>query len=78
MQGWPVEVGQRQIFEILNPSQIDIQLTASYLMIPRKSLSMVIGLGSNILEKGTTCDYCSMKETCRYQDHYHQLIPKRG
>lgn len=71
MQGWPVEIGQPQIFNILDPSQIGIQLTKSHLMIPRKSLSMVIGLSTEITEKGTTCDYCSMKETCRYQDHYH-------
>jgi hypothetical protein len=39
-------------------------------MIPRKSLSMVVGLGSDMERSGRACDYCSMQETCRYQDHY--------
>ncbi len=70
MTGWPIEKGQPEIFSLLDAEEIGITLTSSYLMLPRKSLSMVIGLGENIRTKGTPCDYCSMKETCRYQDHY--------
>lgn len=70
MTGWPVEKGQPAIFSLLNAEEIGVTLTPSYLMLPRKSLSMVIGVGENIHAEGTTCDYCSMKETCRYQEHY--------
>jgi hypothetical protein len=74
MTGWPVEKGQPEIFSLLDAEEIDITLTPSYLMLPRKSLSMVIGIGENIHTEGTACDYCSMKDTCRYQDHYaHSL-----
>ena len=76
MMGWPVDQGQTQIFSLLDAEQIDVRLTTSYLMLPRKSLTFAIGIGVNILDEGTSCDYCNMKETCRYQDHYKVLTSK--
>ena len=70
MVGWPVDVGQPEIFEILQPAQVGVRLTEYGLMVPRKSLSMVLGLGEVMKTGGRTCDYCAMRETCRYQDHY--------
>ncbi len=69
MEGWPVEAGQPVLFDILDPQQIGVHLTASCLMLPRKSLTLLIGLGEDLQRTGTTCDYCTMKTTCRYQDH---------
>jgi hypothetical protein len=70
MVGWPVDKGQPEIFEILEPSRINVHLTEYGLMMPRKSLTMVLGLGQTMKTEGRTCDYCAMRETCRYQDHY--------
>jgi len=70
MVGWPVDEGQPQIFTLLDAVEIGVELTPSYLMLPRKSLSFAIGIGSNVLVEGTTCDYCTMKDTCQYQNHY--------
>ena len=70
MVGWPVEQGQPQIFDILDGSEIGVRLTESMMMVPRKSLTFVLGIGRELLAGGRTCDYCSLKETCRYQDHY--------
>jgi hypothetical protein len=70
MEGWPVDQGQDEIFSLIDSKAVGVTLTPSHLMLPRKSLSMVIGVGEDILTQGTTCDYCSMKDTCRYQDHY--------
>jgi len=70
MVGWPVDVGQPEIFKILEPEQIDVHLSEYGLMKPRKSLTMVLGFGPTMQTDGRTCDYCAMKETCRYQDHY--------
>ncbi len=70
MLGWPVEQGQRQIFEILDPFKIGVQLTSSMVMIPKKSLTFVLGMGIEMAESVRACDFCSLKETCRYQDHY--------
>lgn len=68
MIGWSVEEGQTQIFHLLNAEKIGVSLSASLMMIPRKSLSMAIGIGKEINNTDSTCDYCTMKDTCRYKD----------
>jgi hypothetical protein len=70
MVGWSVEEGQPEIFEILEPAQINVNLTKHSLMLPRKSLTMVLGFGISMKTGGRSCDFCAMRETCRYQDHY--------
>lgn len=70
MVGWPVDKGQPEIFNILVPAQIDVHLTEYGLMLPRKSLTMLLGFGQTMKTDGRTCDYCAMRATCRYQDHY--------
>lgn len=70
MLGWPVEIGQQEIFAQIDPRAIDVSLTGSMMMIPKKSLTFVLGMGKSIMVQGTSCDYCSLRETCRYQDHY--------
>jgi len=70
MIGWPVDVGQPEIFAILEPEQINVSLNKFGMMRPRKSLTMVLGFGTTMQTAGRTCDYCVMRETCRYQDHY--------
>lgn len=70
MMGWPLEVGQKEIFAVLDTDGIGLKLTSHGVMIPRKSLSMVVGLGPEVMKGARACDYCDMHETCRYQDHY--------
>jgi len=70
MIGWGVEDGQPLIFGLLDPAEIGVKLTPSFMMTPRKSLSMIMGIGPGINSGERICDYCAMRETCRYQDHY--------
>jgi hypothetical protein len=70
MVGWPLEQGQPEIFALVDAAAAGVTLTSGYAMLPRKSLSMVVGLGPQPFSAGRTCDYCQMRETCRYQDHY--------
>jgi hypothetical protein len=70
MIGWSVDAGQPVIFDIMELEEIEIELTPQLIMIPRKSLSMLIGVGRALGKQGSTCDYCAMRETCRYQDNY--------
>jgi hypothetical protein len=70
MVGWPIEAGQRQIFSLLNPALIGVRLTESGMMVPRMSISQLLGFGEEMTLQGRTCDYCNLKDTCRYQDHY--------
>ncbi len=71
MIGWPLEEGQAQIFGLLDASEIGVTLRPGSLMQPLKSLSLVIGLGRELDAAGQSCDFCSMRETCRYKDHAH-------
>jgi hypothetical protein len=71
MIGWPLEEGQAQIFGLLDASEIGVTLGPGSIMQPLKSLSLVIGLGRDLDRTGQSCDFCSMRETCRYKDHYH-------
>lgn len=64
---WPVEDGQPQIFGLLESENLSVNLTSSMVMIPSKSLSMLVGMGVNIAAKGVTCDYCAMQGTCKYR-----------
>ena len=73
MLGWDVGRGQPEIFSILESAQIGVHLSDQAIMTPRKSLSMVIGFGTEMTLAGKTCDYCAMKETCRYKDHYEEV-----
>lgn len=67
MIGWPVEEGQRVIFDILQPDPKIVRINPSFQMIPKKTTSMVIGLGTNFNDNNKPCDYCAMKATCRYK-----------
>lgn len=71
MIDWSVAEGQPQIFKLLADESIPVELSSSYIMVPRKSLTLVIGAGPDLEFAGRTCDYCSLRDVCRYQDHYH-------
>jgi hypothetical protein len=62
---WPVDIGQPQIFSLLDNSQTGILLTEGSMMIPKKSISFLIGLGLK-MEQADLCSLCSMRERCRY------------
>ncbi len=69
MIGWPVDVGQPQIFSNLDAEAIGVTLNESAQMIPRKSTSLVLGFAPTPFEAGTPCDFCALRNTCRYQHH---------
>lgn len=73
MIGWDVEIGQHQIFDLLDSAQIGVRLDRGGYMLPLKSLSLILGLGPDLTDQGSTCDYCSMKNICRYQNHYASI-----
>lgn len=70
MVGWPVEVGQPQIFSLLDCERIQVTLTDAWMMVPNKSLSMVLGIGKEVTVSGSTCEFCNLKGVCNYQNHY--------
>ncbi len=70
MLGWPLAEGQAQLFALWGEEPLDICLTDSYMMTPNKSLSMLIGIGTEVQQEGKPCDYCSERETCRYKEQH--------
>jgi hypothetical protein len=70
MEDWCVSEGQPQIFQLLGEAGSIVRLTPSYIMIPRKSLTMIMGIGAEMKSASRACDYCIMHDTCQYQDHY--------
>ncbi len=68
--GWPVASGQRQIFALLDAASAGVRLTDGYMMVPKKSTSMAIGIGPDVEHAGESCDYCSMAATCRYREEH--------
>jgi hypothetical protein len=69
MVGWPVEVGQPQIFSHLDADAIGVTLNDSAQMLPRKSTSLVLGFAPTPFAAGTPCDFCALRSTCRYRHH---------
>ncbi|MCC6147233.1 MAG: hypothetical protein IT308_06655 [Anaerolineaceae bacterium] len=67
MVRWPLEEGQNKIFSILNPEPTIVRLTPSFQMIPKKSTSMLLGIGANFKHNQKTCDFCATRETCRFK-----------
>lgn len=64
---WPVEVGQPQIFTLVDGANVGIRVTPSGMMVPKKSISFVIGIGQE-MSRIEPCFVCSLKESCRYHD----------
>jgi hypothetical protein len=70
MVGWPVSEGQAQIFSLVDGEEINVSLTDSFMMVPNKSLSMVLGIGTEFSAMGSSCNFCSLNGVCKYQNHY--------
>ena len=64
---WPIRE-QRIIFKLLDAAEIGVELGPACLMSPLKSLSLVFGAGGRAMgsEGLTNCDFCSIKDSCRY------------
>lgn len=66
---WSVS-DQPALFGLLDASAIGVTLTDSCMMRPMKSLSLLFGWGSQPMgvEGLTNCDFCTLKDRCRYRD----------
>ena len=65
---WPLD-DQAVIFAALDAARIGVSLSPTMVMAPLKSLSLIMGRGSQPLgrEGGNHCDYCAMKARCTYR-----------
>jgi Vitamin B12 dependent methionine synthase, activation domain len=60
---------QEVLFSLLDAQQIGVSLTKSMLMVPLKSLSLIMGIGPEPLgsEGGSHCDFCTIRDRCTYR-----------
>ncbi len=65
-EGWPIEQ-QRVFFDLVPGKEIGVRLTESCLMLPRKSVSVVVGLGPEMQPDAVVCDFCSKRERCQWR-----------
>ena len=69
MVGWPVEQGQPQVFDVVDGSEIGVTLTGGIMMMPRKSISLVLGFRREPRAAARPCDFCHMRESCRHRNN---------
>lgn len=67
MRGWPLAEGQAQIFFLVDAHSIGVALNPSFLMVPRKSLSLAVGFGTHAQPASHICDECSVSAKCRHK-----------
>lgn len=63
---WSSLADIQTILQLLGAGQIGVQLTGSNLMLPRKSIAMVAGVGPDLPDYSgkTHCDFCSLQNKC--------------
>lgn len=64
--GWQVQE-QQKLFSLLPENTCNIRLTESSLMLPIKSVSGIIGIGSEVRYNPYTCNICEM-DHCIYRN----------
>jgi hypothetical protein len=62
---------QAQLLQLAQAERIGVSLTPSGLMIPEKSISMVIGLGEQMptWTQADACAHCNLRDSCHYRIH---------
>jgi hypothetical protein len=60
---------QWHLLELVKAPEIGVSLTSSGILVPRKSVSMVIGIGPKMTRwtQAEVCARCSLRETCPYK-----------
>jgi hypothetical protein len=68
MPGFPL-TEQWNLLRLVNADEIGVRLTASGVLVPRKSVSMVMGIGPQMTRwtQAEVCARCSLRETCPYR-----------
>jgi hypothetical protein len=68
MPGLPI-TAQRQLLKLVPAREIGVNLTSSGIMVPRKSVSMVMGIGSKMTKwtRAEVCARCHLNKACSYR-----------
>lgn len=66
--GWSIS-NQTALFEYMREETCGVHLNDSYMMLPVKSVSGIIGIGKNVDTKDIGCKYCNLK-LCYKRKHH--------
>jgi hypothetical protein len=68
MPGFPL-TEQWNLLGLVNAGEIGVRLTASGVLVPRKSTSIIMGIGPQMTRwtQAEVCARCSLRETCHYK-----------
>ncbi|NWF78133.1 MAG: hypothetical protein HXY36_06050 [Chloroflexi bacterium] len=68
MLGLPI-TEQWQLLKLVPAQEIGVSLTSAGIMVPRKSVSLVIGIGPRMAKwtRAEVCARCHLKKTCPYR-----------
>ena len=71
MPGLPI-TQQKQLFRLVPAEKIGVSLTSAGVMIPLKSVSMIIGIGQGMKtwSQAEFCARCSLSKTCSHRVHH--------
>ncbi|SHJ81571.1 hypothetical protein SAMN02745219_03407 [Desulfofundulus thermosubterraneus DSM 16057] len=62
---WKSLQDQRIIYDLVNPAKIGVTILKSGIMLPKKSVSMVMGIGRELPPSAENhCYYCSIRRKC--------------
>ncbi len=68
---FPLDIQEELLKVIDAPKRIGVNVTDSLILIPRKSVTAVIGVSENEVPKGRRgCGSCNMKDRCQYRKNY--------
>lgn len=67
MQGWSVNKGQEELFALFKNTALRVALNEHQVMVPLKSLSMLIGAGAHVKKGRSVCETCPARFDCLYQ-----------
>ena len=72
LKGWKTRDGQQQIAKLVDFHAVGIDLTESGTLFPLKSSTLVIGVGEDVSQDGTICDFCEIGEQCGYRSEFER------
>lgn len=68
---FPLDIQEELLKVIDAPKRIGVNVTDSLILIPRKSVTAVMGVSENEVPKGRRgCGSCNMKDRCQYRKNY--------
>jgi hypothetical protein len=71
MKGWALAEAQSQIFALVDGSAVGVSLNESFMMAPAKSVSLLVGVGPQVVNGLGACEDCGAVAHCHYKTQFY-------